>query len=565
MTAPDAQSRQVPVKLDTGLRKDVKRLSLLFTGVGSIIGSGWLFGALYATQAAGPLAVFAWVIGGIMFMLIGLTYAELAVMFPVAGGVVRFPHYAFGSFASFSNGWTTWFAAAAVTPIEVLATTEYAQYYLPWLMTEHTVSGETVSVLTNPGIAVAVAMMFVYSLINMLAVKAFAYFNNVMVWWKLAMIVLVVIVFFVAAFHGENFTSAGGFAPYGGGAMLSAIATSGVAFAYLGFRQGVEFAGETDNPQRNVPFAVIGSIFLTMIIYVLLQISFIGGLPPDLLSGGWENLAFDELAGPLAGLAFALGAVWLATLLFADAVISPADTGLIYAAVTARLGFANGQNRNAPQWLTSLNRFGVPWLAVILMFVVGCIFFLPFPGWALFVSFVTSATVLSFGTGPLVVGALRRQLPDQQRPFKLPGGDLIPYLAFTCCNMIFYWAGWATNEKIFAAVILGYIIFVAYNFWVAPNNVPPIDFKSGSWFPLWIAGLIAICYMGSYPPEQSTAAWIESGRAGLIPTGWGLLVIAVFSALIYAYAMRMRLPTDRVVANVQQTPTGAPGGTEVHA
>jgi hypothetical protein len=78
------------VALDTGLRKDVGKLSLLFTGIGAIIGSGWLFGALLAAQIAGPAAILSWVVGGIMVMVIGLTYAELGVMFPVSGGIIRF-------------------------------------------------------------------------------------------------------------------------------------------------------------------------------------------------------------------------------------------------------------------------------------------------------------------------------------------------------------------------------------------------------------------------------------------------------------------------------------------
>src|ERR1700743_1624569 len=87
------------------LRRDIGRIGLLFAGVGSIIGSGWLFGALNASQIAGPAAIFSWLIGAIMIMHIGLSYAELGAMFPITGGVIRFPHLSFGSFASFTMGW----------------------------------------------------------------------------------------------------------------------------------------------------------------------------------------------------------------------------------------------------------------------------------------------------------------------------------------------------------------------------------------------------------------------------------------------------------------------------
>jgi amino acid transporter len=100
------------------LRRDIGRIGLLFAGVGSIIGSGWLFGAMNASIIAGPSAVFSWIIAGVMIILIGLSFSELGTMFPVTGGVIRFPQYAFGGFASFSMGWITWVAAAVVPAIE---------------------------------------------------------------------------------------------------------------------------------------------------------------------------------------------------------------------------------------------------------------------------------------------------------------------------------------------------------------------------------------------------------------------------------------------------------------
>ncbi len=555
MAAPTDAPRKVQVQLDTGLRRDVGRTSLLFTGVGAIIGSGWLFGALYASQIAGPAAIFSWVIGGIMVMIIGLVYSELGVMFPVSGGIIRFPHYAFGSFASFSSGWTSWLAAAAVTPIEVLATTQYADPYIPWLMDQ----ADGVYVLTAPGLGVAVALMFVYSLINVLGVKLFAQLNNVLVWWKLAVIALVVVAFFALAFNPGNLGAVAGFAPSGFGAVFAAIPAAGVAFAYLGFRNAVEFAGETDNPQRNVPFAVVGAILLTAVIYVLLQIAFITALPSDQLAGGWSAFEFEEGgAGPLAALATVLGAIWLAVLLRVDAVISPADTGLIYAGVTTRLSYANARNGNAPQALTRLNRRGIPWISVVLMFVVGCFMFLPFPGWQQFIGFITSAFAVSFGAGPLVVGALRRQLPDQDRPFKLPGGDVLPYLAFLASSLLVFWAGWAINEKMFIALLVGYVLFAIYQT-TNRESMPPLDFKAGSWFPIWLIGLAVISYLGDIEPEAAAApGLILQGGDGPLGLFWGFVVLAIFSAAVYAYAITVRLPAQRAADYISRTPTDTP-------
>src|SRR5699024_6942236 len=191
------------------------------------------------------------------------------------------------------------------------------------------------------------------------------------------------------------------------------------------------------------------------------------------------------------------------------------------AGVTARLSYAQGRNGNAPKVLTKLNRRGVPWVSVVLMFVVGCIFFIPFPSWQQLVGFIVSATVLSFGSGPLVLAAMRRQLPQQERPYRLVGGDIIPYLAFLSANLIVYWTPWQENQAVFSAVALGYVLFVAY-YMYARHRMPPLQLRAGWWFLPWFGGLAVISWLGHY------------GGMRVIPFGWDILVVAGFSAVIYA-------------------------------
>src|SRR5690349_11198104 len=127
-----ATDTSAPASERTQLKRHVGVVGLLFASVGSIIGSGWLFGALDASAAAGPAAIVSWALGGVMILLIALTYAELGTMFPVSGGVVRYPHIAFGGFASYTAGWITWIAVATTAPIEVEATLQYGTKYLPF-------------------------------------------------------------------------------------------------------------------------------------------------------------------------------------------------------------------------------------------------------------------------------------------------------------------------------------------------------------------------------------------------------------------------------------------------
>ncbi len=556
---PSISSTEAIAADDRRLRRDIGIVGLLFTAVGSIIGSGWLFGALTASQLAGPASVISWLIGGIMILFIGLAYSELGTMFPVSGGVVRFPHYAFGSFASYTTGWITWIAAASTAPIEVLAAMQYATNYVPWL--QHLEDG--VPMLTAPGYAVATALMGLFSLINVVGIRWFARLNNLLVWWKLGIILLVVLVFLSTAFHGVNFTQAhaGGFLPFGWEGVFSSIASAGIIFSYLGFRQGVELAGETSNPQRNVPIAIIGSLLITATIYVGLQVAFIGALPEIALQNGWARVGVSFTGGaaniaatfgPLAALAGVLGLSWLAILLYIDAVISPADTGLIYTTVTSRISYAMGRNGNAPAALAKVSNRGVPWVSVILTFIVGLIFFLPFPGWQKLVGFVTSATVLSFGSGPLAMLSLRRQLPDQERPFRLPLGGVIAYLAFFSSNMIVYWSGWDTDWKLSVAVLLGFIVLAIHEY-VQKGNTPPLEWRSGFWVIPWLGGLALISWLGIYPNPAAGA-----GNVGLLGFGWSIMVVALFSAAIMWLALACRLPAEKVRQHLHERTVPAP-------
>jgi amino acid transporter len=533
----------------SGLHRHIGRTGLLFAGVGSIIGSGWLFGALNASQIAGPAAIISWGLGGVMILLIGLTYAELGTMFPVSGGVVRFPHFAFGSFASYMMGWITWLAAASVAPVEVEAALQYASNNIGGLAHSSAASGGN-PVLTFPlGYAVAVVLMAVFCWINFVGIRAFARANTPIVWWKLGVITLVVIAFLVTKFRPGNFGDFGGFTPYGWHGVFESIATAGITFSFLGFRQGVELAGESDDPRRNVPLAVIGSVLIAGILYVLLQVAFIGAAPTGGLGKGWANLSFANDFGPLAGIAKLIGLSWLATILYIDAVISPADTGLIYTTVTARISYAMARNRNAPHELAYTTERGTPWVSLLLAFALGLIFFLPFPGWQKLVSFITSATVLSFGSGPLVWAALRRELPDHERPFRLPAGHLIPFLAFFSSNMIVYWAGWDTNWKLFAAVALGLILLGAMKV-VGRHPLPPMQWRAGAWVLPWLIALALISYLGAY----------GDGSQHDFGLGVGALITLALSVVVYVAAYRVRLPREqvrRMIAEARRTPDAA--------
>jgi amino acid transporter len=515
------------------LRRDVGLVGLLFTSLGSIIGSGWLFGSLYAAREAGPSALLSWVIGGAAVILLALIYAELGGMYSVAGGTARFPHYAFGSLVGFAAGWFAWLGAVTIAPIEVEAAIQYSSNYLHGL-TRSAGPGGHVVVLTPKGYAVAALLMLAFTCINLMGVRHLSKTNVAAVWWKLAVPVLTIAVLLAASFHGGNFSAGGGFAPAGAKGVLQAITAGGVIFALLGFEQAIQLAGEGRNAHRDIPLAVIGSILIGVVVYLLLQVAFLGALDPADLADGWAKLTFNGVFGPFAGLAKNLGLGWLAVLLYLDAVVSPAGTGLIYTATSSRVSYALARNGYVPRRFDLISQRGVPWFSIIFSFLVGLLLFLPFPGWQTLVTFISSATALTYAAAPLAFGALRRQEPDRPRPYRLPGGDLLAPLGFIVANLIVYWSGWKTDWKLFAAILLGFALLAVSYLSKANPDRPPLDWKPCLWLWPYLAGMALISWLGQFDGRE------------LIPFWWDMLLVAAFSLAIYALAMRVRLPAPRV-------------------
>jgi amino acid transporter len=207
-----------------------------------------------------------------------------------------------------------------------------------------------------------------------------------------------------------------------------------------------------------------------------------------------------------------------------------------------------GRNGNAPRVLASTTKRGVPLASLFLTFVVGLIVFLPFPSWQQLVGFVTSATVLSFGAGTLAIVALRQQLPDHDRPFRLRGGHVIPFLAFYASNLIVYWAGWDVNWKLFVAILLGFVLLGVFHV-TGRGDTPPMDWRSGAtWTLPWLGGLCLISYLGDYPDQSKKA-----GNVAAIGFGWGFLVILALSVIVYVLAYSVRMPGGRTEEYLEQT------------
>ena len=524
-----------PAPGQVSLRREIGLVGMLWASVGSIIGSGWLFGAQKGLLAAGPAAVISWVIGGLAILILALVHAELGAMYPVSGGSARFPHYAFGGAAGASFGWFSWLQAATVAPIEVSAMINYATHYSfahGWLHPNQT--------LTGSGLVVAIVLMALVSSINFLGIRALALTNSTATWWKVAVpLVTIFVVAIAGGLHPGNFTAADGFAPDGAKGILAAVSTSGIIFSYLGFEQADQLAGECRRPKRDIPIAVIGSIVIGFIIYVALQVVFLMALPSSAIGTTWAATGdglYGAFTGPWAQLASLLSLGWLAAILYFDAIVSPGGTGLIYTAASSRVSYGLSRNGYVPQIFERLSNRGVPWFGVVTAFVVGCICFLPFPSWQSLVGLITSASVLMYAGAPLSFGVFRKRLPHAERPFRLPAGEFFSPLAFVVSGLIILWSGWSTDWKLGVAILLGYVILGFSRAFHLNSHKPVMQWRAAQWLPVYLIGLGVIVYLSPYGPLKDP----------VIPLWWDIAVTAVFSLVIYYWALAVALPTEQI-------------------
>jgi amino acid transporter len=541
----------------TGLRREIGFIGLLWASAGSIIGSGWLFGAQKALIAAGPAAIISWGIGALAIFLLALTHAELGGMWPVSGGTARFPHYAFGGGAGASFGWFSWLQAATVAPIEVLAMITYGQHYSfasGWMKTT---SGGT-SVLTASGIVAAVILMAIFTSINFLGIRKLANTNSAATWWKVGVPLLTIFVLGIVNFHASNFTAADGFSPFGAKGVLAAVSTSGIIFALLGFEQADQLAGESARPKRDIPRAVIFSVIIGAVIYIALQVIFLGALPSSAIGHSWAHGAYTQMTGPFAQLATLVGVGWLAAILYFDAIISPGGTGLIYTTSSSRVSYGLSRNGYFPTAYEATDRRGVPWFGLVTAFVVGCVCFLPFPSWTSLVGLITAASVLMYAGAPLSLGAFRGQVPEASRPYRLPAGNVMAPLAFILANLIIYWSGLEVLWKLAVCIVIGYVLIgisMAFD-----SQRPPLDWKSAQWLPVYLIGMGIISWQGQYS-GGAVAAPVNTGH---IPFWIDMLVVAAFSLVIYYWAQAVKLPKEEMLNLVERQSAHGPADAVGH-
>lgn len=474
-------------------------------------------------------------------MFVAFSFAELGGMIPKSGSIVRYPQYSHGSLASFILAWAYFLSAITVAPAEAEAVVTYMSSYVPGLLTP-------TGVLTLEGGLVAFAFLTFFFLLNYFGVHVMGKTNTGVGWWKLIIPILTVVLLLGLFLHPANFTAVpGGFVPYGWAPVFMALPTTGIVFAYLGFRQGIEYGGEAKNPQRDLPLGTVVGFLICMAIYVLLQVAFIGAIDWSKLSlkpGDWADLTSTVLSsGPFYEIMKISGIPILMAfgiVLLIDAIVSPSGTGWIYTGTSARTFYGMAADGHLPDWFLKLNRWKVPMWSTIAAWLVGALFLIPYPAWVYIITFISSTTVLSYVVVGSTLVVLRKTAPEAPRPFKLPAPPYVfGALAFIFAYLIPYWSGFTTMwGGVTALVLAGLPLFFMYTasnrFGVKRSNAAILGIIY--WIILALSTIFLI-YYDIITPYNSIGPLPLSMKYVLPFVAYVVIMLAVTVAFIYVIRM----------------------------
>lgn len=517
-------------------------VSLTMTGIGSIIGSGWLFGAYHAAKIAGPASLVSWVIGGIAVLVVALTYTEVATLFPKSGGPVRFLELTHGSIVGYMAAWATWLSIVTVIPIEAEASVQYMHsWQWEWAkpITSTIFNAQTQS-LSFIGLLIAAGLMLIYFLLNYWSISLFSKSQTSITIFKIAIPIFSVASIVAAGFHPQNFTAVNhSFAPYGWAGALTAVATAGIVFAYNGFQSPMHFAGESKNPGKDLPRAIILTLIIAVFLYLGLQAAFIGGVEPsELAIKGWSL----DFSSPFAQLAIALNLNLVVMLLYVDAFVSPSGTGITYMGTTTRMLFAMSEYGHLPKSWSKLHpKYHIPRAALWVNLFVGFIFLYLFRGWGQLAGIISAATVVTYIVGPMAAMSLRKLAPDAERPVRLKALQIIAPLGFAISSEVLYWSRWPLTGKVIFILLLGFVIYAYFQNKRGWKNIKQ-HMKSSVWLLGYFVTMIILSFIGSD----------QFGGINIIPFGYDMAVVAVVSLFFFYWGVNSAWLTPKLEHELAQ-------------
>jgi len=418
------------------LRRSLSAWDLTLLGVGAIIGTGiFVLTGTAAANQAGPAIAMSYLAAGLACGFAALCYAEFASMVPIAGSAYTYAYASLGEVVAWLIGWDLILEYAVGSMTVAIGWSGYMQRLLLGAGIELPLWMSAAPSAATPGTVINLPAAIIVLLIMVLlviGVRESARFNAAMVAVKGA-----AILFFIAVgvswVKPENWTP---FAPYGTSGVLAAAAV--VFFAYIGFDAVSTTAEEAKNPSRDLPIGIIASLVVCTLLY--LAVSFVlSGIVPvtqyrsavDALPGmpvADSTSVTQFLNAPVAFALALIGQDWAAYLVSAGAVAGITSVLLVMLMSQPRIFFAMSRDGLLPKGVSKVHpRFGTPYITTIITCIVVAIV----AGLTQIqvVGEMTSiGTLFAFFVVCAAVIVLRIKRPEAHRPFRAPGGFLIPVL-----------------------------------------------------------------------------------------------------------------------------------------
>ncbi|GMA45985.1 APC family permease [Tetragenococcus muriaticus] len=396
---------------DNSLKKEISFSGALSTVMGTVIGAGVFFKAAAVvshTQSAG-LTLFAWLFAGFLTICGGLTVAELATAIPKTGGPIRYIEETYGKLPSFLLGWaqTIIYFPANIAALSIIFATQFTHLFQ-----------------LNDRILVPLAMITAVSVtgINLLGTKIASNVQSLTLFIKLLPILVIVVAGLIQPGQvevGITDLSIGGDNSWAQGFSAALLAT---LFAYDGWLNVGNIAGEMKHPEKDLPKAIILGLGSVTVVYWVINFVYLKTLPAEQIAGNLNassDVAYN-LFGNMGGKIVTLGIL-----------ISVYGALNGYTMTGSRVSFALALNDEFPfsKYFKKIsNKTKIPYISVIVQLVIACIMmtlgtFDVLTDMLIFVMW--SFSMLLF----LAVFILRKRAPDMPRPYKVPLYPIVPLIA----------------------------------------------------------------------------------------------------------------------------------------
>jgi len=429
------------------LKRAVGLLDLTALGIGAIIGTGIFVILGEAIGDAGPAIILSFVLAGITCAFSALAYAELASSIPVSGSAYTYAYATMGELLAWIIGWDLILEyGVSVAAVAV----GWGQYFNELLDTLFGLSLPD-SLASPPGDGgsfnlPAVFIVLAITLLLMVGVRESARANAVMVVIKVA----IVIMFIVLAFTGFDSGNLEPFNPEGFGGVVTAASV--IFFAYIGFDAISTSGEEVKRPSRDLPIAIIVSLAVCTLLYILVSTSAVGAMP-------YTDLEGQE--APLAQVLETLGFDWGATVISFGALIAITSVVLTILYGQTRIMFAMSRDGLVPRGLAKIGRRQTP-VRITAGFGIFIALIAAFVPLSAIVELVNIGTLFAFIITNIGVIVLRRTRPDLERGFRVPWVPVVPIIGALLAAYLMTRLEGATWWRFAIWMALGLAIYFLY-------------------------------------------------------------------------------------------------------